>query len=205
MENVELFDGLKIDENATALADTTSMMERIEPRFQQFQRVLITAGNGDRSQFRGEAGTILWRDWFCGGRRRPPATWTYSVRLPASDCCPTFIESDLQSVGTFDDRAIHLGVRPEISFDRVMDEDMTDVEGTYRLPGEFWQVLVFAKANVPTLRRRPQRWQSGMTGIAFRVPRTVKLMRPYVLCAMSRAFSVPEWTEVRGPDSMVLR
>jgi len=36
----------------------------------------------------------------------------------------------------------------EISYDLVMDSDMEFVEGTYRLPGEDWQVVIVSRHDV---------------------------------------------------------
>ena len=86
---------------------------------------------------------------------------------------------------------------------------MNYVEGTYRLPGRFWEVMVLRKADVPALRHRPSEppieWSSGITGTIFDVPRAAVLNRQYIQEALAVAFGTDGWVEVQGPDSMVLR
>ena len=36
-------------------------------------------------------------------------------------------------------------MRAQISFDLVMEDSMSFVEGTYRLPGRDWQVFIFGR------------------------------------------------------------
>jgi hypothetical protein len=174
------------------------------PNFECFERVVITGEAAHLKELHGKQGTILWRDFLRGNPIRPDQ-WVYVVHISAGDCCRTLLESNLQSVGVFDPETIHLGKRPEMSFDVVMGLDMDVIEGSYRRPGRFWQVAIFAKDDVPSLKYRPSTWPSGVTGIVFRVPRTVRLDRDYAFWAMSRAFGHCDWVEVKGPDSIVLR
>ena len=140
------------------------------------------------------------------------------------------MESNLESTGEFDPEDAHLGKRFEISFDLVPLDDMTIVEGKYRLnlpgteywvpiedynrmegsyriPGHFWQVFDFHKSDVPELRHDFDVCDSGLKRIAFDVPNEVILYRDYLIRAMSKVFDTePEsWTVVSGPDSMLLR
>jgi hypothetical protein len=135
----------------------------------------------------------------------------YIVHLPARNCWRTFLQGDLDSEGGFDPETAHLGTRPEISFDIVLKEENAFAEGSYRLPGQFWQVVIFQKDDVPEVRcqpskwDRPTNWEREATGIVLRFPRTAKLSRDDLLQAMSQAFGCNEWTVVHGPDSMNLR
>ena len=85
-------------------------------------------------------------------------------------------------------------------------EDYSIEEGSYRIPGRFWQVFCFAKRDVPELRHRFGVCESGITGIAFDVPNEVVLYRDYQIRAMSRVFDTdPEsWIVARGPCSDIL-
>lgn len=94
---------------------------------------------------------------------------------------------------------------PEISFDLVMDDDMSFVEGTYRLPGKEWQVFIISKHDYVLTEYRYERWESGVCGHVIRVPRAFQLNRESVLELVGDATIVSEWKEVRGPDSMTLR
>jgi hypothetical protein len=95
----------------------------------------------------------------------------------------------------------------EISYDLVMDDDMDFVEGTYRLSPGDWNVFIFlsSKRDVEQAEWKYCTWDSGVSGIVFRVPPTMTLNMASVEELMSRALGVESWRRVRGPDSMVLR
>lgn len=98
-------------------------------------------------------------------------------------------------------------MKAEITFDLVMEEDMSFVEGCYKLDGGTWQVFTFpSPGRRDTLEVRTNlTWASGVTGLNAFVPKHVKLNKTTVLEVLSDALGVTEWVEVRGPDSMVLR
>ena len=101
------------------------------------------------------------------------------------------------------------GMRAEISYDLVMGDDMAFVEGTYRLPGGDWQVVIVLGSprarDVPAPQVVPQRWASGVTGVVVRLPRAERINAAAVERVLSEALGVSEWVRVRGPDSMLLR
>jgi hypothetical protein len=82
---------------------------------------------------------------------------------------------------------------------------------SYRLPGEFWKVVIFLKDDVADIRcepstwQKPTKWEREITGVVIRFPRTARMSRDDLLQAMSDAFGHREWVQVDGPDSMVLR
>jgi hypothetical protein len=94
----------------------------------------------------------------------------------------------------------------EISYDLVMTDEMSFVEGTYRLPERDWQVFIFGpdesftEPNVVTAK-----WPSGVTGVFVKWPPSKRLNKDAVLAILSAELSVDDWSEVRGPDSMQLR
>jgi hypothetical protein len=98
-------------------------------------------------------------------------------------------------------------MRAEISYDLVMDDDMEFVEGTYRLPGGDWQVVIVSAfdRDVPEPQVVPQRWESGVSGVFVRLPRAERINAATVERVLSEALGVSEWVRVRGPDSMRLR
>ena len=101
-------------------------------------------------------------------------------------------------------------MRAEISYDLVMGDDMSFVEGTYRLPGGDWQVVIvlassLRERDVPAPQVVPQRWASGVTGVVIRLPRAERINAAAVERVLSEALGVSEWVRVRGPDSMLLR
>ena len=95
----------------------------------------------------------------------------------------------------------------EISYDLVMDDDMEFVEGTYRLPGGDWQVVIVTAfdRDVPAQQVVPQQWESGVSGVFVRIPRGERLNAATVERVLSKALGVSEWVRVRGRDSMQLR
>ena len=96
-------------------------------------------------------------------------------------------------------------MRAEISYDLVMDDDMSFVEGTYRLPDGEWQVYVVTRDDVSEPRVEAAQWEGGVTGVCVRYPRSVPLGRSSVERVLSAALGMREWVEVRGPDSIQLR
>ncbi len=180
------------------------------PKFRRFERVLVVGEPQHYPELRGRSGTILWCDdyWV----RQSPVRkrgWLYLVFFAPETAYRSLFESDLQSEGTFEPESAHLALRPEFSFDIIMEDDMNYVEGTYRLPGRFWEVMIFRRSDVPQLQHRPNQppveWSSGITGTVFDVPRGENLNREYVRKALRVAFGHEDWVEIRGPDSMVLR
>ncbi len=188
------------------------MKELPVPAFRRFERVLLKGERPHTRELRGERGTVISLDSFAV-RQKPPRTghWQYVVHLPGRNCWKALRESDLTSEGYFDEPAAHRGSRAEVSFDLVFEEGMDWMEGSYRLPGEFWKVVIFQKNDVPDIRHRPQiwrkptRWEEVTDGIVFELPRDACVDREYLLRAMSLAFGYNDWTGVRGPDSMALR
>ncbi len=165
-------------------------------RFQRFERVRVVGEPHHYPELWGTSGTTLWCD--------APNTLCL-VYFVAEDAYRTLPEEYLQSEGAFDPESAHLGMRPEFSFDVIVDDDMNWVEGTYRLPGKFWEVMLFGKQDVPTLQYRTGQWPSNIAGTVFDVPREAKLNRQYIQQALAAAFGIDSWVEVQGPDSMVLR
>lgn len=109
------------------------------------------------------------------------------------------------SQGTFEVEQSHFGSLHEISFDIVLEPDNDWVEGCYRRPGRFWEVLVMTKSDTPELKHRPATWASGIPGTTFEVPQGARLDLPQILQAMNSAFGEQSWVIVKGPDSIVLR
>ena len=95
----------------------------------------------------------------------------------------------------------------EITFDLVMEENMSFVEGCYRLEDELWHVFMFRKSRgiEEVGIKRDLVWQSGVTGINIIIPDDTTLDKLLVLEALSDALGVTEWSEIHGPDSMELR
>lgn len=93
----------------------------------------------------------------------------------------------------------------EISYDLVMEADMSFVEGAFRLPGGAWQVVIVARGSVPTPQIEATVWPSGVSGVFVTFPGGRKLDKSAVEELLGRTFGVPQWDEVRGPDSMQLR
>ena len=93
----------------------------------------------------------------------------------------------------------------EISYDLVMVDNMAFVEGCYRIPARPWEVFTVTKKQIAEVEYRLCEWDSGVTGVAVRVPREMNLNRTQVERLLSANLAVGAWREVRGPDSIVLR
>jgi hypothetical protein len=96
-------------------------------------------------------------------------------------------------------------MKGEISYDLVMVDDMSFVEGTFRIGNGEWQVFIFRKDSIEQPELTSGRWGSGVTGVFVRLPLCVRLNKQLVEHTMSEQWKVDEWCEVRGPDSMQLR
>jgi len=96
-------------------------------------------------------------------------------------------------------------MRGEISYDLVMEDDMSFVEGAFRLPESAWQVFIFMKRELDQPQARACRWDSGVTGVVVRYPRKAALKKSSVEAVLSSFLGIAEWDQVRGPDSMTLR
>ncbi|MCC9607706.1 hypothetical protein LOC68_03750 [Blastopirellula sp. JC732] len=92
-----------------------------------------------------------------------------------------------------------------ISYDLVMDDEMEFIEGTFRLPGADWQVIVTLRQDVLEPAVKQVRWDSGVTGVNLIVPLSMQLNASVVEAALGEHFGVDRWVVVQGPDSMVLR
>jgi hypothetical protein len=103
-----------------------------------------------------------------------------------------------------DERAAY-EMQAEISYDLVMDDEMPFVEGTYRLPGYEWQVVIFSRRPVAIPEIESTTWASGVSGIFVRFPEDAPLNRSVVEQLLGDRFGVEEWIEVHGPDSIQIR
>jgi hypothetical protein len=93
----------------------------------------------------------------------------------------------------------------EISYDLIMEDNMSFVEGTYRLVGKDWQVFIFSPGAVAGIQVQHGKWDSGITGVFVRFPKGSSLNKQVVEQVLGQALGVTEWSEGRGPDSMRLR
>lgn len=182
------------------------------PLFRRFERVRVTTARQQLADYAGERGIVVGHD-SSSILREPsrPEHWIYVVHLPVRECWMAFLQCDLESEGALDAETDHLGQRPEISFDTVVEEDNDYIEGCYRLPGEFWQVVAFSKKDVPAIVCRPSRWErptpweETTTGLLITIPQVDRMDRDAIFRGMAQATGVIDWVEVRGPDSTYLR
>jgi hypothetical protein len=98
-----------------------------------------------------------------------------------------------------------LPLQGEISYDLVMADDMSFVEGSYRVGNGNWQVFIFRKDAIEIPEIISGHWPSGVTGIFVRVPISIRLNKKAIELLMTERLGVAQWCEVQGPDSMQLR
>jgi hypothetical protein len=107
----------------------------------------------------------------------------------------------------FDETAVNtLG---EITFDVVVrEEGARIVEGCYRIDGEDWKVFLLAKESdafgSPCIKSDAV-FESGISGIYGVVAADLVLNKQAVLRILTELVGVDTWTEVKGPNSLVLR
>lgn len=183
------------------------------PTFKRFERVTIKGiGPHYSKDYRGGRGTVVWLE-STGVRRQPasPDQWLYVVHVPSRSSWNAFFQYDLESEGGMDAESAHVGRRAEISFDTILEDDNVWVEGSYRLPGEFWKVVIFGKEDVPEMWcrtsnwQRATKWEGEVPVTEVRLPKHAKMGRAELLRAMTEAVGHSDWAEVAGPDSMMLR
>jgi len=169
----------------------------------RFEKVVVFGSRPD--EYDGSRGTIVWVDEGSRHRNFGPV---FVVHLSELDRYVSFLGCDLHSTHEIDPAGEepHLGRRFEISFDTMLDDgDNGTVEGSFRVPGSFWQVFVFLKGDVGELRPEIGPWRSGIYGAEFVVPRSATVNRKFVIGVMSEAFGTRDWAEVHGPDSLALK
>lgn len=93
----------------------------------------------------------------------------------------------------------------EISYDLVMGDDMAFSEGSYRIGGGEWCVVIFSKRTVESPCWKTGSWDSGVTGIVVHVPLKMWLNAVSIESLLSDILGVGVWERVKGPDSMQLR
>jgi hypothetical protein len=93
----------------------------------------------------------------------------------------------------------------EISYDLLMEADMSFVAGTYRVDNGGWQVFIIGKDPINRPEVTSGSWDSGVTGVFVRVPPSFHLNKQVVEQLLSGLLRVGEWREVKGPDSLQLR
>ena len=93
----------------------------------------------------------------------------------------------------------------EISYDLIMEDDMSFVEGAFRIGHADWQVFIFRKDPIEQIEVKSGHWASSVTGLFVRIPSSFCLNKQFVIKTLTEYSRVEEWREVRGPDSMQLR
>jgi hypothetical protein len=93
----------------------------------------------------------------------------------------------------------------EISYDLVMEDDMAFSEGSYRIGGCEWCVVIISKRPIESPAWQTCTWDSGVSGIVVCVPLMMRLNTKAIENLLSDILGVRVWERVQGPDSMKLR
>jgi hypothetical protein len=159
--------------------------------------VIIHSDKGYHSHFTGKEATVIWLD-----RGYPIAklfveeTGQY-IDILLADLELTDKRADYQSL---------LGKKYEISTDLVLGNDMAFFQGTYRIPGEFWRlVLAHTEPEYEKVIHKKYMWPTGIETIEVRVPEGQKINLEFVKDILTRYCPQANWELVRGPDSMSFR
>jgi hypothetical protein len=100
-------------------------------------------------------------------------------------------------------------MRGEISFDCLFEDENEPFpcfEGCYRLsPGEDWKVFIVANWSSINAVHLDAVFSSGVTGVSIELRKDQTLSKRIALALMAEALGIEGWTEVRGPDSLVLK
>ena len=107
---------------------------------------------------------------------------------------------------------IEATVSGDITFDIVIPkEGVSIVEGCYRIDGEDWKAYILMSEHNRAcsvggpLIRSHEVFQSGISGVYGVVPADQVLSKEAVMRILAKAVGVETWTEVSGPNSLILR
>lgn len=149
-----------------------------QPKLARYERVVIRPNHANHvvlvngavetncprcNQFRGLEVTVIWQDYFDSPRQPSRSTWEYIVHVDSLSCYSTFCETDLFSLNSFEAWQKFLGTTPEYSLDVVCGDDNSFLEGSFRLPGEFWKVLICTKSDIAAVSWEESQWEKPAT------------------------------------------
>lgn len=150
----------------------------------------------------GRSGVIVWCD--CTDPDRGPY---YVVELdsPVSSDGKvwwylTCLPSEIEFLGSRSCEENHIGHRNEVSFDTVGGQ-----EGCFRTPNNFWEAYFIQEDDVEVASVVRQRWQSGIMGNHFAVPRNTEVTQEFALALLHDLVDANAWSIVSGPDSLLLK
>jgi hypothetical protein len=170
----------------------------------RFARVRWVGHGPDRRRRQGDGG-IIWIDSAPPREGRALRVF-YVVELDdgLDVCAPS---EHLTALAEPARPEAHLGTTPQIHHDLVLGDGPHPYhEGTYRLPGRYWEVFtVLPSDEFDRVNVRRCSWHSGITGIEIRIPAGAPCSVAEVEALLADAVGVTAWTRTRGPDSMWLR
>lgn len=175
-----------------------------EPAFQRFERVTILEGTKSHAALISASGTIIWRDLASVGSRPSRRMWIYVVNVPTQHCHAHLLESQIQSAGDFDREEMHFGHGYELSFDTIIEGHEKYIEGSYRLPGKFWEVFTLSRKDTVEIHHHRSTCRSGIACLNLQVPDTDPLDHSFVINVMHSVLGGSGWQVVHGPDSIYL-
>lgn len=96
----------------------------------------------------------------------------------------------------------------QISFDVVNgeEEDASNFEGCFRIPPGEWTVFNFTRSwsENPGINKDAV-FSSGVRGVNVNYPKDETLNKIIVKEVLSQLFGIETWSEVRGPDSLMMK
>ncbi|WP_434421660.1 hypothetical protein [Nannocystis pusilla] len=177
------------------------------PAFALNGRVKIVTDAPWQSDVNGLEGVVFWREPMqehtaSAEKQR----WKYVVYLPAKHEYRTLIERHLTALDGSVEPSFFFGERAEISYNVVVDDDSTIVEGCVRLPGETWRTF-YAEKTVDLADASFQTfdWENGLRGLAVKMPWGVPMNKAALQQALATFLGVEQVVEAPGPDSMMIR
>lgn len=170
--------------------------------FMRFDRVKLSIGRSARIACNGRSGVIVWCDY-----TDPDRGPYYVVELdsPVSSDGKvwwylTCLPSEIEFLGSRSCEENHIGHRNEVSFDTVGGQ-----EGCFRTPNNFWEAYFIQEDDVEVASVVRQRWQSGIMGNHFTVPRNTEVTQGFALALLHDLVDANTWSIVSGPDSLLLK
>jgi len=177
------------------------------PAFAVNSRVKIVTDAPWQADMNGLAGVVFWREPMQDHTAvAETQRWKYIVYLPARHAYRTVVERHLTALEGSVEPSFFFAERAEISYDVVVDDDSTIVEGCVRLPGETWRTFHASKEDeLAEARFWTFDWENGIGGMALELPAGVTMNKAALEQAFASFLGVEQIVEAPGPDSMMMR
>jgi hypothetical protein len=150
-----------------------------------------------RADFHDQEAIVIWIDN------------DYSIAKLFFDKLDKYIDMPLKELTRTNKKAEEcslLGDSYEISSDLILSDDMEFFEGTFRIPGEFWKIILVHKGDdIEEVVSKKYHWETGIEAIEVNFPECKKVNLDIIINVLGKYYPGKKWELVHGPDSMTFR